>query len=357
MGEPTRRALRLGIVCHPAYGGSGVVASELGIALATRGHQVHFFSHSLPFRVPDGIPNTHFHEVEVSSYPVFKYPPYTLSLATKLLEAHRAERLDIVHAHYAIPHTIAAYLFGEMLGGDRPRLITTLHGTDITLVGIDRSFYEITRFALEKSDGLTAVSRYLARETAEQFQPSREVRVIENFIDGTIYRPDRRSDARRRELADPGEALIGHLSNFRPVKRVCDVIRAFYRIQKKVRARLLMMGTGVDLERARSLAAELGISSRVDFLGPIHDVPDVLAQLDLFILPSEYESFGLAALEAMACGVPVISTRTGGVPELIEHGVSGYLCEVGDYECMASLAVDLLRTTPRRDAMRQAARE
>lgn len=363
MGEPhdevtaSGRDLRIGIVCHPAYGGSGVVASELGLALASRSHQVHFFSHSLPFRVPDANPNTFFHEVEVSSYPVFKYPPYTLSLATKLVEVCRTHELDLIHAHYAIPHSIAAYLCGEMLGDGRPRTITTLHGTDITLVGLDRSFYDITRFALEKSDGLTAVSHYLKEETERQFRPTRPIRVIENFIDGSVYTPERRDEARRRTYALPGEVLIGHLSNFRPVKRVTDVILAFHRIQKRVRSRLLMMGTGVDLERARSLTAELGIQSRVSFLGPIHDVADVLPQLDLFILPSEYESFGLAALEAMACGVPVISTKTGGVPELVEHGVSGLLCDVGDHECMAALAVRLLTSRTELESMRRAARE
>lgn len=358
MGAVEGRRLRLGIVCHPAYGGSGVVASELGLALAANGHQVHFFSHSLPFRVPDSRPNTFFHEVEVSSYPLFKYPPYTLALATKLVDVHREQSLDIIHVHYAIPHAISAYLCTRMLEAtERPKVITTLHGTDITLLGIDRSFYEISRFGLDNSDGLTAVSEYLASETQKTFHPTKEVRVIPNFIDGDVYSPDLRGKRARLKLGLPGERLVGHLSNFRPVKRVLDVVRCFHLIQKKIPARLLMLGTGVDLEPARNLVEELGIQGRVQFLGPIDRTAEVLAQLDLFLLPSEYESFGLAALECMACGVPVISTRTGGVPELVEDGVSGYLCEVGDYACMADIGVRLLRNEVELEAMRRAARD
>ena len=350
--------LRLGIVCHPAYGGSGVVASELGLALAARGHEVHFFSHSLPFRVRGTSTKAFFHEVEVTSYPLFKYPPYTLSLATKLLEVHRQTPLDIIHVHYAIPHAIAAYLCREMIQrGPRPKTITTLHGTDITLIGLDSSFFEITSFGLDRSDALTAVSEYLARETEERFRPRTPIRVIPNFIDGSAYSPALRDEERRRRYGHPGELLIGHLSNFRPVKRVLDVVRTFHLVQKQLPARLLMMGTGIDLDPARGLAADLGIQERVHFLGAIDDVAGVLPQLDLFLLPSEYESFGLAALESMACGVPVISTRTGGVPELIEHGVSGFLCDVGDFPCMADLAVRLLGDAAAHDAMRRAARE
>lgn len=358
MGTPQENRLRIGLVCHPAYGGSGVVASELGLALASRGHEVHFFSHSLPFRVPDSRRNTFFHEVEVSSYPLFKYPPYTLALATKLVEIHRQRPLDIIHVHYAIPHAISAYLCSRMLRKEtRPRIITTLHGTDITLLGLDSSFHEITCFGIDNSDGLTAVSEYLARETLEKFHPIKEVKVIPNFIDGDAYSPALRDERRRLKFGLPGEYLIGHLSNFRPVKRVRDVIKAFHLIQRGLPARLLMMGTGVDLEPARHLAAELGIQERVQFLGAIHEVAQVLAQLDLFILPSEYESFGLAALESMSCGVPVISTRTGGVPELIEDRTSGYLCDVGDFTCMADIAIRLLGDRGLHESLRRAARE
>ncbi len=264
MAAAKRRRLNLGVVCHPAYGGSGVVASELGLALASRGHQVHFFSHSLPFRVPSGHPNTFFHEVEVTSYPLFKYPPYTLALATKLAEMHRKHNLELIHVHYAIPHAISAYLCCEMLSQDsRPKTITTLHGTDITLVGLDSSFFDITRFSLDRSDGITAVSQYLAEETRQRFQPQSGVRVIHNFIDSEVFTPSLRSDDRREKLIHSGGLLIGHLSNFRPVKRVLDVIRAFQILHRTLPAKLLMIGEGVDLEPARNLAAELGVLEHV----------------------------------------------------------------------------------------------
>jgi N-acetyl-alpha-D-glucosaminyl L-malate synthase BshA len=349
--------VNVGIVCHPSYGGSGVVASELGLALAARGHRVHFFSHSLPFRVADGKPNVVFHEVEVTSYPLFKYPPYDQALATKLLAVHKSELLDIIHVHYAIPHAIAAYLCCRMIErGRRPRIITTLHGTDITLVGIDPSFFEITRFGIEQSDGVTAVSRYLAEETIQHFGPRREVRVIPNFIDAEVFTPSLRDETSRSAHVYPGEFLIGHLSNFRPVKRVKDVVRAFHRLQRHLPARLLMIGEGVELEPARHLAAELGIAERVTFAGALPRVERILAQLDLFLLPSEYESFGLAALEAMACGVPVVSSRAGGIPEVIEDGVSGILCEVGEPARVAEAALDLLRDPARRASVAAAAR-
>ncbi len=351
------RALKIGIVCHPAYGGSGVVATELGIALARRGHRVHFVSHAIPFRLAEEQPGIVFHEVDVTSYPLFKYPPYTVALAGKLVELAKAEELDLIHVHYAIPHAVSAYLCRQILGQRSPKIVTTLHGTDITLIGIDASFREITRFAINQSDAVTAVSQYLAEETRSSFGPDREVRVIPNFVDPIAFSPDLRSAAVRSHHAACGEKLIGHLSNFRPVKRIPDVIRAFHLIQKKVPARLLMIGEGVKLESARDLAAELGISSRVSFLGPVTRAGDVLAQLDLFLLPSEYESFGLAALEAMACGVPVICTKTGGIPEVVDRGASGLLCEVGDYACVARSAVELLGSPDRHRAMSLAARK
>lgn len=356
MGASADRHLSIAILCHPTYGGSGVVATELGLALASRGHKVHFVSYALPFRLPESHPNTFFHEVGVTSYPLFKYPPYSHALAGTLVDICRQEMLDIVHAHYAIPHAVSAYLCRQILESRLPRIVTTLHGTDITLIGIDPSFYEITRFGINKSDAVTAVSTYLAEATRASFRPDVDIRVIPNFIDTALYSPALRDPLRRSLYAPPGEFLIGHLSNFRSVKRIPDVIRAFHLIQRKVPARLLMLGDGVELESARHLAAELGISRRVTFLGAVSKVAEVLAQLDLFLLPSEYESFGLAALEAMACAVPVISTRTGGVPELIENGVSGLLCEVGDYSCMAASAVALLRDTERHALLRAEAR-
>jgi len=298
------------------------------------------------------------YEVEVTSYPLFKYPPYTLALATKLQDVHRKTPLDLIHVHYAIPHAIASYLCGEMLGEkNRPRTVTTLHGTDITLVGLDASFHDITRFSLDRSDGITAVSDYLADETRQRFEPQRPVRVIPNFIDGDVFTPALRSEEKRCHHVCPRGVLIGHLSNFRPVKRVCDVIRAVHILHRSMPAHLLMIGDGVDLEPARNLAAELGISEHVTFLGAIDNVAEILAQLDLFILPSEYESFGLAALEAMACGVPVIASRAGGLPEVVEHGVTGLLCDVGDPQCMAHMAYQLVRDDERRRAMGKAARE
>ena len=362
MENTSERKLKIGIVCHPAHGGSGVVASELGLELAARGHHVHFFSHTLPFRVPNPHPNTFFHEVEVTSYPLFKYPPYTLALATKLAEVCREHSLDIIHVHYAIPHAIAAWLCTRMLPAEqRPATITTLHGTDITLVGIDNSFFEITRFSLEKSDGITAVSDQLGEETRRRFNIDNPVEIIPNFVDSDKFAPGFRSEARRAAFAGPDEFLLGHMSNFRPVKRVLDVIRIFQRVHRELPARLLMIGEGVDLEPARNLAAELGIMERVTFLGPVDQVPEMLSQLDLFLLPSEYESFGLAALEAMSCGVPVVASRTGGLPEVVKDGSCGYLCEFTNVEAkvkaMADKTIELLSDPQKTARFSAAARE
>ncbi len=351
------KPITIGIVCHPAYGGSGVVATELGIALAQRGHRVHFVSHAPPFRLADEHPGIVFHEVDVTSYPLFKYPPYTVALTGKLIELSRSEALDIIHVHYAIPHAISALLAKAVLGAKAPQIVTTLHGTDITLIGIDPSFHEITRFAIRECDAVTAVSNHLAAATRSSFGIESPVHVIPNFIDPVAFSPDLRSMALRSQYATCGEMLVGHLSNFRPVKRIPDVIRTFHLLQRQLQSRLLMIGDGVELEPARDLARELGIAGRVHFLGPATRVGELLAQLDLFLLPSESESFGLAALEAMACGVPVVCTRTGGIPEVVEDKVTGLLCDVGDYVCMAQSAVALLRDRPRHEAMSHAARE
>ena len=351
------KPIRIALVCHPAYGGSGVVATELGIALARRGHQVHFVSHAPPFRLAEEHPGIAFHEVDVTSYPLFKYPPYTVALAGKLIELAGSEALDLIHVHYAVPHAVSAYLARQVVGQGAPRCVTTLHGTDITLVGIDPSFREITRFAIRESDAVTAVSRNLAEATRTSFGIEKDVRVVPNFIDPDVFKPELRDPALRGQFAAPGEKLIGHLSNFRPVKRIPDVIRTFHCIQRQVRARLLMIGDGVELEPARDLARELGIAGRVHFVGAAPRVAELLAQLDLFLLPSESESFGLAALEAMACGVPIVCTKTGGIPEVVEDGVSGLLCDVGDYPCMAHSAVGLLRDPEKHQAFRRAARD
>jgi len=347
--------LKIGIVCHPTYGGSGVVATELGLALAGRGHRIHFVSHALPFRLPEAYPNTVFHEVDVTSYPLFKYPPYTLALAGRLVDLCRQEMLDVIHVHYAIPHAVAAYLCRQVLGSPVPKIVTTLHGTDISLIGIDPSFYEITRFGINKSDAVTAVSRNLASETEVSFRPDVKIQVISNFIDTEVFTPALRDPEVRAAHADPCEMLVGHLSNFRQVKRIPDVIRAFHLLQRKVPARLLMIGEGPELESARHLAAELGVSMRVSFLGAVAQAASILAQLDLFLLTSETESFGLAALEAMACGVPVICTKAGGIPEIVAEG-TGILCPVGDYAAMARAGASILLDRGRLESMRAAAR-
>ena len=336
------RPLSIAVICHPTIGGSGVVAAELGIALAERGHEVHVVSYVRPVRVNETQPNLHFHEVPITRYPLFKYPPYTLALATKLATLARERPIDILHAHYAIPHAISAYLCKQMLGGQAPKIVTTLHGTDITLLGLDESFYEITRFSLQESDGVTAVSSYLARETQERFCTDCPAEVIHNFIDLEEFSPAKADPAVRARYACGDEALIGHLSNFRWVKRPQDVIRTFHRITQHHAARLLMIGDGPDRETAERLADELGVGEQVHFVGSDLDVEELLPQLDLFLLPSEQESFGLAALEAMACGVPVIASRVGGLPELIEDEKSGYLLPLRDVEAMSARAIEAL---------------
>lgn len=356
----TTRPLKIGIVCHPTYGGSGVVAAELGLGLAERGHQVHVFSHRRPIRIPAEAPTLNFHEVEVTTYPLFTYPPYTLALATRLYGVCREIGLDVLHAHYAVPHALSTYLCRQMLGGAHapgvPRLVTTLHGTDITLVGLDPSFYEITRFGLLESDLVTAVSSHLADQTKHDFKTDQPVHVVPNFVDAERFHPSRRSEAKRAEMLGDEELLLGHLSNFRAVKRVNDVVRVFDRLRHHVSARLLLIGDGPERESVANLVGELGLQEKVQFLGFYRDVPELLAQLDLFFLPSDYESFGLAALEAMACGVPVVASSAGGLPEVIVDGVSGVLCAPRDVAAMAARSAELLRDPVKRGAMAAAAR-
>jgi len=318
-----------------------VVATELGIALAERGHTIHIVSHMRPVRATGPPERVHFHEVQIARYPLFKYPPYTLALATKLAVLCREHPIDLIHAHYAIPHAVSAYLAQQMLGDGAPKLATTLHGTDITLVGMDESFYDITRFSIEQSDGLTAVSDYLAKETAERFCVECPIETIYNFIDLERFHPEKRDAGVRARYACPDEALIGHLSNFRWVKRAPDVVRVFQRIRRERPARLLMVGDGPELEPTRRVADELGVLEYVTFLGSEDEVERLLPQLDLFLLPSEQESFGLAALEAMASGVPVVTSNVGGLPELVTAG-SGRLCPMGDLEAMGAASLDVL---------------
>jgi len=352
--------MKIGITCYPTYGGSGVVATELGIELAAAGHQVHFIAYSQPFRLRGREQDIQFHEVPVSNYPLFEYPPYDLALATRMAEVAAYYELDLLHVHYAIPHSISAYLAREMLARQNKRLpfITTLHGTDITLVGLDHSYLPITRFGINESDGVTAISNYLRDKTIQEFQPDRAIEVIPNFVNCDVYMPlpaEEREKGRAR-YAQPGEKILVHLSNFRPVKRTADVVRIFSRVVHEIPAQLLMIGDGPDRSAAEWLAHRKGIHDRVHFLGKQSSVSEILPLCDLLLMPSELESFGLVALEAMACQVPTIATQVGGVPELIEDGVTGRLLPVGDVDGMAGAALELLRDPSRLEEMKDAAR-
>lgn len=351
--------MKIGITCYPTYGGSGVVATELGIELAARGHDIHFITYSQPFRLTGREANIRYHEVPVSNYPLFEYPPYDLALATRMAEVAEFYSLDLLHVHYAIPHSVSALLARQMLAarGRHLPFITTLHGTDITLVGLDRSYLPITKFGIEESDGVTAISEHLRVRTEEAFSISRPIEVIRNFVNCDVYchNPEIVA-AQRPRFARPGEKLLVHLSNFRPVKRVLDVVEIFARVAHALPARLLLIGDGPDRSAAEYLAMRLGIADRIDFLGKQENVNELLSLADLMLMPSEMESFGLAALEAMACRVPAIATRVGGVPELITHNVNGLLFEVGDVEAMAEGAIELLRDEPRLETMAATAR-
>ena len=349
--------MRVGITCYPTYGGSGAVATELGLALAHRGHEIHFITYDFPFRLRGYVDRVYFHQVEtrMGRYPLFDHYPYTLALASKQHEVALREELDILHVHYAIPHATTAYLAREMLRGTRTlRVITTLHGTDITLVGQESSFYGITRFSIEQSDAVTAVSSFLRDETCRAFGcVSCDVRVIPNFANLEEYRPA--PGARTEALAPADHRVITHISNFREVKRVKDVVRVFARIRRAMPATLLMVGDGPDRPEAEKEAEELGVTSDVRFLGRFDSVETLLQATDLFLLPSQTESFGLAALEAMACGAPVVASRAGGLPEVVDDEVNGILEPVGSVEAMGRRAVELLRDPARYRAMREAA--
>jgi N-acetyl-alpha-D-glucosaminyl L-malate synthase BshA len=357
--------MKIGITCYPTYGGSGVVATELGIELAERGHEVHFITYSQPFRLTGREANIRYHEVPVSNYPLFEYPPYDLALATRMAEVAEFHSLDLLHVHYAIPHSVSALLARQMLAarGRHLPFITTLHGTDITLVGLDRSYLPITRFGIDESDGVTAISSYLRDRTREAFGVTRPIEVIRNFVNCDLYvRKPELVAAQRPRFAQPNERLLVHLSNFRPVKRVLDVIEIFARVAHALPARLLLIGDGPERSAAEFLAVRLGVADRVDFLGKQDNVHELLPLANLMLMPSEMESFGLAALEAMACRVPAIATRVGGVPELINDGrgnggtANGLLYEVGEVEAMAEGAIWLLSDQARLDAMATAAR-
>lgn len=336
--------MRIGITCYPTYGGSGAVATELGIALAARGHDVHFITYQQPFRLPSFLPRVWFHEVDVGRYPLFEYPPYDLALAVRMHETVREHNLDILHCHYAIPHATSAWIARSMLReeGRDVKVVTTLHGTDITIVGQERSFYSITKFSIEKSHSVTAVSDYLREETYRAFGcVGCQVQVIPNFVDPVQF------DRKRHEFPIPDETVRGrkvvmHVSNFRPVKRVRDIVRVFARIAMEVPSILVMVGDGPERVEAETEARELGIAQSVLFLGKIDPVSPLLAGADLFLLPSEQESFGLSALEALASGVPVIGTTAGGLREVVTDGSTGFLRPVGDIEGMAAAGIQLL---------------
>ena len=338
--------MRIGIVCYASVGGSGIIATELGKMLAARGHDVHILSSDTPFRLGEYQPGLTFHRVETPSYPLFREPQYLLSLATKIVQVARNERLDVVHAHYAVPHATAAYLARQILAStDSSRLpvvITTLHGTNITLLGNDRSYSETVAFSIEQSDGVTAVSESLKADTIRELAPKKDIRVIPNFLDCAAHRRVDAGPVRDRLIGDPAAKVLIHVSNFRPVKRVTAVVKVFERVCRQAPAHLLMVGGGPDLDKATRLVGELGLADRVHFLGEQDQVLPLLSIYDVFLLPSAQESFGLAALEAMACKVPVVASRVGGLPEVIEHGRDGFLYAPDDLEGMAQSAVALL---------------
>jgi N-acetyl-alpha-D-glucosaminyl L-malate synthase BshA len=349
--------MKIGIACYPTYGGSGAVATELGMRLAQRGHEVHFVSYAHPFRLPRFLRNTYFHEIEVSRYPLFEYPPYSLAATVAMHEVATQRHLDLFHVHYAVPHATSALLAKQMLAPpDDLRIVTTLHGTDITLVGQDPSYRSIVKFSIERSDGLTAVSEYLKKETIAAFGCAGcDVRVIPNFVDTELFRRDA-NRRNRNALAEPGEKIIMHISNFRPVKRAEDVVRVAAGVMEKLPARLIFVGDGPDRPLAEERARNLGIGARVVFLGKQEQVAELLSCADLFLLPSESESFGLSALEAMACEVPVVGTRCGGLEEVAIDTVAGRLLPVGAVDAMADAAVEILSDPERQREFGQAGR-
>jgi N-acetyl-alpha-D-glucosaminyl L-malate synthase BshA len=347
--------MRIGITCYPTYGGSGVVATELGMELAARGHDIHFISYAPPIRMDLGNERIHFHEVEVASYPLFDHPPYTLALATKMLEVFESQSLDLLHVHYAIPHSVSAMLARSMAAPRRLPFITTLHGTDITLVGANRSYLPITRFSIEQSDGVTTISHYLRQTTLKEFEIKRPIEVIPNFVNCDLYH--RSTDAAlRAQWAPDGEPILMHLSNFRPVKRLTDVVEIFALVREKMPAKLVLIGDGPDHGAAEFLIRKKGLQQDVHFLGKQDRVHEKLGLADLFLLPSQLESFGLAALEAMSCEVPVIASDVGGIPEVIEDGIDGYLIDPGDVADAARHAIEILSRSDRGRSMGLAAR-
>ncbi len=349
--------MKIGITCYPTYGGSGVVATELGKALAQRGHQIHFISYALPARLDNIVGDVFYHEVEMSQYPLFDFPLYTDSLASKMIDVAKYHDLDILHVHYAIPHATSAFLAKQILGPAKDiKVITTLHGTDVTLVGLEPSFLPLVKFSIEQSDYVTSVSRFLQMKTYTMYNIEKEIQVIPNFVD--IERFKRKEDCQfRTRFAPHGEKILVHVSNFRAVKRVPDVIRVFDIVRRTVPSKLLLVGDGPDRSESERLARELGIFDDVQFLGKQTLLPEILSASDLMVMPSQSESFGLSALEAMSCSVPVVSSSTGGLPELVVHGETGYIAELGDVQRMAKYATELLSDDRKLELFSQNARK
>ncbi|MFF2887561.1 N-acetyl-alpha-D-glucosaminyl L-malate synthase BshA [Paenibacillus sp. NPDC057967] len=334
------KKLKIGITCYPTLGGSGVVATELGKLLAERGHEIHFITHSIPFRLGKFNKNIFFHEVEVNDYYVFRYPPYDLSLASKMAQVAKMQQLDLLHVHYAVPHAVCAYLAKQMVGNGL-KTVTTLHGTDITVLAQDESLKDLIRLAIHQSDAVTAVSNDLIQETRNLLDILTPIDLTYNFVDKRVYYP-REAASLRADFAAPDEKILMHISNFRPVKRVSDVVEIFERVSKRVRAKLLLVGEGPELTKIQCKIKNMGLEDRVHFLGKQEDVAQVISMADVLLLPSEKESFGLVSLEAMACGVPTIGSNAGGIPELVTHGETGFLSDVGNVEEMAEGAIKLL---------------
>ncbi|WP_391559015.1 N-acetyl-alpha-D-glucosaminyl L-malate synthase BshA [Robertmurraya sp.] len=338
------KKMKIGITCYPTVGGSGVIATELGKMLAENGHEIHFISSSLPFRLNRMYHNVYYHQVEVNQYSVFQYPPYDIALASKMAEVINREELDLLHVHYAIPHAVCAILAKQMSGRD-VKIVTTLHGTDITVLGYDPSLTDAIRFGIEKSDIVTAVSKSLISQTYDLINPDKTIETVYNFIDERVYKRSNSSHLKDEYGILPEEKVVIHVSNFRPVKRVQDVVRTFEKITKGIPAKLLLVGDGPEMTVVCKLVKKLNIEDKVLFLGKQDSVEELYSISDLMLLLSEKESFGLVALEAMACGVPCIGTNVGGIPEVIDHGLSGYICELGDIEDMSEKAIDLLQNS------------
>lgn len=346
------RLLKIGITCYPSLGGSGVVATELGKLLAEKGHEVHFITHSIPFRLGTFQKNIFYHEVEVNDYYVFRYPPYDLALATKMAQVAKMQGLDLLHVHYAVPHAVCALLAKQMLG-NQIKVVTTLHGTDITVLGHDESIKDLIRLGINESDAVTAVSLDLIQETHRALDITRAIDLTYNFVDKRIYYPRDVSNL-REDFAAPHEKILMHISNFRPVKRVQDVIDIFARVSARLPSRLLLVGEGPELPKIQARIMEMGLEDKVRFLGKQDEIAQVISMADLLLLPSEKESFGLVALEAMACGVPTIGSMAGGIPELIQHGKTGFLAPIGDTAAMADYAITLLADEDKAEQFRNA---